>query len=101
MNMFKTNKLCRPAFVYLTISLISLAFIALQNMSSCTKYNIGDYSCDVTSVFGIFIIKIIYVLFWTYVLNLICTDDNKSLAWLLVLTPFLLSFVIIGIFVLL
>jgi len=44
----------------------------------------------------IFAFKIVYVLFWTYVLNLLCKDNNVRLAWLLVLFPVILMFVILG-----
>jgi hypothetical protein len=33
----------------------------------------------------IFIIKIVYVIFWTWVLNLICQQGYTPVSWLLVL----------------
>jgi hypothetical protein len=44
----------------------------------------------------VFIIKLIYILFWTWVLNLICKDGHTNISWLLVLLPFILLFVMIG-----
>jgi hypothetical protein len=45
---------------------------------------------------AVFIAKLIYVLFWTYILNLICKDGHVGVSWLLVLLPWLLLFVMIG-----
>jgi hypothetical protein len=44
----------------------------------------------------VFTIKILYIFFWTWILNLICKGGHKGIAWLLVLFPFLLLFVILG-----
>jgi len=44
----------------------------------------------------IFIVKIVYILFWTWVLNLICRAGVPILAWALVLIPFVLMFILIG-----
>jgi hypothetical protein len=40
------------------------------------------------------------VLFWTYILNLICKDGHVGLSWLLVLLPWILLFVMMGILML-
>lgn len=61
-----------------------------------SNYKCGSFSVNVPSVMLIFAFKIVYVLFWTYVLNLLCKDNNVRLAWLLVLFPVILMFVILG-----
>ena len=90
------NNLCTPAFIYFVISMISLIFIFFQNLGNVNLYSVGHFSCRVPNTAVIFILKLIYVLFWTYVLNLICKDGHKGLSWLLLLLPFLFLFVIIG-----
>ena len=50
----------------------------------------------VPSNFLVFVVKIIYILFWTWVLNLMCKDGHKGIAWFLVLIPFILLFLIMG-----
>ncbi len=87
--------LCTPASVYLVISLISIVMIALQNIGRSTTYCIGVWECEVTSTSLAFIIKIIYILFWTWVLNLICKNGSEPIAWFLVLLPFILLFLLI------
>ena len=94
------KELCTPAFVYFTISIISLVVVLLQNLGNKNSYTIGSFSCRVPDTTAIFVVKFIYVLFWTYVLNLICKDGHVGLSWLLVLLPWLLLFVIIGILML-
>ena len=93
------KRLCTPAYVYLVISVIALVVMIAQNFGNIDKYCVGSYTCDVTSTFLIFFIKVIYVLFWTWILNLICSAGAPSVAWFLVLLPFILFFVLISVFV--
>lgn len=92
--------LCSPAMLYFIISIIALALVLLQNLGNSTSYHVGSFSCRVPSTAAVFIAKFIYVLFWTYVLNLICKDGHTSLSWLLVLLPWILLFVMMGILML-
>jgi hypothetical protein len=89
------KNLCAPAGLYLILSLIALVIMVFQNIGSENIYCLGSYTCDVSSVSLIFIIKILYVLFWTWVLNLICKAGFPSVSWLLVLFPFILFFILI------
>jgi hypothetical protein len=94
------KELCKPSLVYFIISMMAVVIILFQNLGNNNTYNIGYYSCNVSNNIIFFIFKIIYILFWTYILNLICKDGHKGLSWLLVLFPFLHFFVLIGIFLL-
>lgn len=97
----KTLKdLCTPAMVYFTISIIALVMVLLQNLGNHNNYNVGNFSCAVPNTALIFIIKLVYILFWTWILNLICKDGHTGISWLLVLLPFILLFVMIGILML-
>ena len=90
------KELCSPAAVYFVISILGLIMIVFQNLGNSNSYHVGDFSCRVPSTALIFIIKLIYILFWTWVLNLICKDGHTGISWLLVLLPFILLFVLIG-----
>jgi hypothetical protein len=90
------KNLCPPALFYLVISLVSLVIIAFQNYGNENIYCLGYYSCPVASIYLIFIVKLIYVVFWTWILNLICRAGAPIISWLLVLIPILLFFVLIG-----
>ena len=100
-NFPKTLKeLCTPAMLYFVISMIALIMVLFQNLGNSNSYNVGSFSCRVPNTAVVFIVKLLYVLFWTYVLNLICKDGHTSLSWLLVLLPWMLLFVMIGILML-
>lgn len=88
--------LCSPAALYFIVSIFALAMILLQNLGNSNSYHVGNFSCRVPNTLVIFIIKLIYILFWTWVLNLICKDGHTGISWLLVLFPFILFFVLIG-----
>lgn len=88
--------LCTPAAFYFVISFISLVLMMIQNYGNTDKYCVGEYSCDVSSTIFIFILKAIYVLFWTWILDLICKAGYKNVSWFIVLFPFVLLFVLIA-----
>lgn len=89
------TNLCRPAYFYLVISLIAVVIMGAQNLGNSNVYCLGSYSCEVSSTFIIFSIKILYIVFWTWVLNLMCKTGDTALSWFFVLFPFVLFFVII------
>ena len=92
----KLSQLCSPSYVYFIISVLAIAISAVQNMGNKNKYTLGSFSCQVPSCIAVFIVKIMYILFWTWILNLMCKDGHTSIAWFLVLLPFVLLFVILG-----
>jgi len=94
------NQLCTPSYIYFIISIIGLAAAAFQNLGNNQLYALGNFSCRVPSTIAIFVLKLVYVLFWTWILNLMCKDGEESIAWLLVMLPFILLFVIIGVIML-
>jgi hypothetical protein len=94
------KNLCQPALLYLVISIVAIFVMALQNYTNEKVYCLGYYSCNVPSVYLVFLVKIIYVIFWTWVLNLICRSGAPIVSWLLVLFPLVLFFVLIGVMLL-
>ena len=90
------KELCSPAALYFIVSIFALLMILFQNLGNSNSYHMGNFSCRVPSTTLIFIIKLIYILFWTWILNLICKDGHTGISWLLVLLPFILFFVLIG-----
>lgn len=91
------KELCTPAMIYFSISIVGLIIILLQNLGNTHSYNVGSFSCRVPNTSIVFIVKLLYILFWTYILNLICKDGHVGLSWLLILLPWLLLFVVMGI----
>jgi len=90
------KKLCTPAYIYLVISVISIIVIMFQNGGNTNMYCVGSFECPVPSTPLIFFFKFLYVAFWTFVLDSICKAGHKRFSWFLVILPFLLYFVLIG-----
>jgi hypothetical protein len=90
------KELCTPAYVYFILSVIGIIASVIQNMGNKNVYKMGMFYARVPSTMLVFLVKIVYVLFWTWILNLICKDGHKEIAWFLVLIPFILLFVIMG-----
>jgi hypothetical protein len=90
------KELCAPACIYFIVSIIALAIVVFQNLGNKNSYNIGTFSCRVPNTAIVLIVKLIYILFWTWVLNLICRDGHTGISWLLVLVPWIFIFVTIG-----
>jgi len=90
------KKLCTPAYVYLVISIISIVVIMFQNSGNEDIYSIGCFECPVPSTALVFLFKFLYVAFWTFVLDSICKAGYKRFSWFLVLLPFILFFVLLG-----
>jgi len=92
----KLKELCTPACLYVTLSMFALLVSVFQNLGNSRRFNLGMLSARVPSTLLVFVVNLIYILFWTWVLNLMCKDGHKEIAWFLVLIPFILLFVIMG-----
>ena len=97
---FDIKKLCTPAYVYLVISMVSIILMIIQNAGHTNTYCLGNYACVVENTAWVFAGKAFYVVLWTYVLNLICSYGYRNISWFLVLFPFILFFILIGLFML-
>lgn len=92
------GKLCTPALVYFWISIIAVILTLFQNVGGKgTKYSLGNFSCKVPSIILVYTLKVLYILFWTWILNLICKDGYVWVSWLLVLLPFIMAALLVGI----
>jgi hypothetical protein len=92
--------LCNPAMVYLAISAVALVIIAYQNMGLNNMYCMGDFSCYVFSTTAVIFSEALYVLFWTWILHLMCRSGYSSISWFMVVFPLVLFFVLIGLMML-
>lgn len=89
-------RLCTPAYLYFVISMIGLVILAIQNLGNFNKYTIGSFSTIVPNTLFIFFLKLVYIAFWTWVLDYLCKSGYTSVSWFLFLIPFIMFFVIIG-----
>ena len=94
------NKLCTPAYVYLVISAISILVLAFQNLGSNQIFCAGSFSCSANNTALVFVIQVIYVLFWTWLLNKLCQNGASTVSWILVLLPLIMMFLFIVLFLL-
>jgi hypothetical protein len=88
--------LCKPAYVYLVISVLATIVLMIQNNGNQNRYCVGSFECEVPNTALLFLAKFMYIAFWTFVLNAICRSGYKQFAWFLVLLPFIMFFVLIG-----
>ena len=84
------KELCNPALFYLVMSILGLLMVAFQNMGNNRELMIGSTMLNVENSPVIFIVKLVYILFWTWILNLICKDGHPGISWLLVFLPLIL-----------
>ncbi len=92
----KLSQLCTPSYMYFIISMIAMVAAGIQNIGNRDRYHLGMFSCRVPSCIAIFAMKLAYIFFWTWILNLMCKDGHTGVAWFLVLLPFVLLFVMIA-----
>ena len=81
------RKLCKPAYVYLVLSAITIILMMVQNAGASGTYKVGMYQCPCDNTAGIFLGKAIYVAFWTFALNALCKSGYTKISWLIMLFP--------------
>jgi hypothetical protein len=86
------GSLCKPAQFYLVISLVAFVLMAVQNLGSTSQFTLGTYSTPHSNPALILFFNALYILLWTWMLNVICRL-NPNISWFIVLLPFLLFFV--------
>ena len=100
MQLLKTiQKLCKPAYVYLVLSVIAIILLMFQNKDNSNVYCVGKMTCNVPSTPLVFAAKVIYTVFWTFVLNSICKAGYPGFSWFMVLLPFVLFFLALTSFI--
>lgn len=90
------NKLCQPAKFYLVMSIVYYILILLQNIGSPDRFYLGSYSCSHSNPGILLLINGLFILLWTWLLNLIC-GINKTISWIIVFFPIFVLFISFGI----
>ena len=86
--------MCTPATIYFVISLIGLLLVGVNNLDNNDTLCVGNYNCYVGNNTTIFILNAIYILFWTFILDLMCKGGYSSLSWFVLLLPFIILFIL-------
>jgi uncharacterized membrane protein len=101
MNLVKNiQKLCTPAYLYLVLSVVGMVAMMFQNAGNTNSYCVGNYECEVPNTAVVFLIKALYIAFWTFILNVLCNAGYKKVSWFIVLIPFILMAIMIGMLIL-
>tara|TARA_B100000902_G_scaffold386306_2_gene428799 strand:+ start:278 stop:742 length:465 start_codon:yes stop_codon:yes gene_type:complete len=90
------KKLCSPAYVYLVLSVVGMVAMMFQNAGNTNTYCVGDFECEVPNTAAMFVGKAMYIAFWTFILNALCQAGYKKVSWFIVLIPFILMSILIG-----
>lgn len=102
MNAYKLfNSLCTPAQLYLGLSTLAVLSSCYQNIGNPNTFACGLMKAQSPINNVVYIgFEIVYVLIWTYLLNLLCKKGYSKISWLFVLLPFIAMFVLIGLLIL-
>ena len=85
MNLSSTFKsLCLPSKIYFVLAVVGVLLTVIF-----------------PSIFGnvslfMQLLHLVYIVFWTWVLHLICRAGYKFISWVLVLAPFVLMFLVVA-----
>ncbi len=92
--MMKFGKFCTPAKVYLGLSVLSLILLILGNAKKPNEMSLGDYSCEMSETHKIiiYIMKIVYILFVSIILDSLCKNGYEMLSYILVFFPLIAWF---------
>lgn len=91
----KIQSLCTPAFIFFILSVLSLFVMLFDNLENTHHYCFGNVSCNVANTSTIFIVEILFIVFWTWFLNAICSRGYVNVAWFILLFPYILLFALL------
>jgi len=103
------KNLCTPAHIYFVVSviLLLLGYFGMNEITRIIKIKKDDNKLLQTLNFTYqkdarvtYTFQIVFILVWTWILNLLCTKGYKNLSWFLVLFPWLLSFIAVFVYLL-
>lgn len=77
--MFQLTQLCTPSLIYLILSIVSVISMIISG-------NIG----------WLLIVKVLFMAFWTWILNLICKAGYEVVSWILVIVPIIIMLIIVS-----
>ena len=76
------NTLCSPAYIWFAVSfVIYIVYLILCLVGSCTIQNMGMT----------FLLSALYIIGWTFILDVVCRYNHEILAWVLVLLAVILA----------
>ena len=94
--MVTLNNLCAPLQVYVVISIISVITYVINMISTVhvqSIYNPGDHFVKSESVKNGYLalaIKILFLILYGYLLQVLCKNKLDTVAWIIMFLPFIL-----------
>jgi hypothetical protein len=82
--------LCKPAKLYLFLSVFLLLSMIIQNLGKNNILCFGPLECYEVNKIALLLIKLLYIGFWTFILQMICKGGYTNVSWALVLLPIIL-----------
>lgn len=99
----KLNSYCGPFKFYLVTFIVSLVIVLYQNLeTSQNEFCVGNKRCKIYNNYSklhIILAKVVGGSFWLFVLHNLCVYNYKTFAWAIVLLPWLVAALMIGILV--
>jgi hypothetical protein len=77
MSKFSLARICLPAKIYLGMAVLAILFGLFSGVK-----------------FSILLWKLIFAVFYTWILNWLCSKGFKSVSWFLVLLPYIIIFAV-------
>ena len=97
------HDLCTPAKIYVTLAIIYIisAYFGMNVFSNFMQVNQSKLHPSLNSLNfsvkqskgAVTFINILFTLFWTWILNRLCSAGYSRVSWFLVLFPYLLLFI--------
>lgn len=92
---FNIMKLCAPAAIHFITSIIGLLTLLVVSKDVKNVICVNNAKCNVGNKPAFFTVEGLLILFWTFILDLLCKSGYRLLSWLLILMPFILFFIVI------
>ncbi len=93
---FNIMKLCAPASIHFVISMVGLITLLLLSKDVKNVICVNNINCNVGNKPAFFTVEGLLILFWTFILDLLCKSGYRLLSWLLILMPFILFLIVIS-----
>ncbi len=90
----KIKKMCTPAQIYLAISLFSILILIIHNLGNNFKYSCIKTIHTKQPCVYYFLIKLLYIIFWTWLLQYLCSKGYVNISWGILLYPYIMMIVL-------
>lgn len=84
-SFIQIKKFCTPALVYFMLSITSILLITIFTLTN------KKLKSKRLMIMNVLLIHFVSVLFWSFILNLICKYVDVRVSWFLVLFPYIMS----------